>query len=117
LRRYTKEFAQHLFQTVYLGSENSSTETQSRSAALAAEIGSAHLDVKIDAVVAAVVMFFVSVTKRTPKFKVDGRGLHSSIFQLNVGTYFCGDTLGTVTGSVTITSQAEVRCGREEDPG
>jgi NAD+ synthase (glutamine-hydrolysing) len=67
-----KEFAQYLFTTVYLGSENSSVDTRSRSASLAAEIGSSHLDVKIDAVITAVVSFFHSVTQRTPKFKVDG---------------------------------------------
>lgn len=65
-------FAEYVFTTVYLGSENSSKETRSRSASLAAEIGSSHLDVKIDTVVAAVIAFFVSVTRRTPKFKVDG---------------------------------------------
>ena len=67
-----KALAEYIFTTVYLGSENSSIETRSRSASLAAEIGSSHLDVKIDTVVAAVVAFFMSVTRRTPKFKVDG---------------------------------------------
>lgn len=67
-----KALAEYIFTTVYLGSENSSKETRSRSASLAAEIGSSHLDVKIDTVVAAVVAFFVSVTRRTPMFKVDG---------------------------------------------
>jgi len=68
----TKALAKHIFTTVYLGSENSSRETRSRSAALAAEIGASHLDVKIDTVVAAVVCFFVSVSQRTPRFTVDG---------------------------------------------
>lgn len=67
-----EELARLLFQTVYLGSENSSAATRSRSSALAAEIGASHLDVRIDTVVAAVVAFFTSVTMKTPKFKVDG---------------------------------------------
>lgn len=67
-----KTFAESIFTTVYLGSENSSKETRSRSTCLAAEIGSSHLDVKIDTIVTAIVAFFASVTKRTPKFKVDG---------------------------------------------
>ena len=60
-----KELAHLLFQTVYLGSENSSAATRSRSSALAAEIGASHLDVRIDTVVAAVVAFFRSVTQKT----------------------------------------------------
>ena len=58
--------------TVYLGSQNSSAETRSRSRRLAAEVGSSHLDVDIDAVVAAVVGFFTAVTGKTPKFKTHG---------------------------------------------
>lgn len=67
-----KEFAARVLTTVYLGSENSSNETRSRSKALADEVGSSHLDVKIDTVVAAIIAFFVAITRRTPKFKVDG---------------------------------------------
>lgn len=67
-----KEFAQLIFQTVYLGTENSSVDTRSRSAQLASEIGSSHLDTKIDSVVSALVTFFSSMTHKTPKFKVDG---------------------------------------------
>jgi NAD+ synthase (glutamine-hydrolysing) len=39
---------------------------------LASEVGSSHLDVSIDTVVSAVLHFFAAVTKKTPKFKVDG---------------------------------------------
>lgn len=67
-----QELANLVFTTVYLGSENSSDDTRQRSASLAAEVGSSHLDVKIDTVVAAVVAFFVAITKKTPRFKVDG---------------------------------------------
>ena len=62
-----------VFTTVYLGSENSSDDTRQRSASLAVEVGSSHLDVKIDTVrIAFVVAFFAYITKKTPRFKVDG---------------------------------------------
>jgi len=64
--------ANRVFTTVYLGSENSSNETRARSSMLASEVGSSHLDVSIDTVVSAVLHFFAAVTKKTPKFKVDG---------------------------------------------
>lgn len=64
--------ANRVFTTVYLGSENSSKETRARSSMLASEVGSSHLDVSIDTVVSAVLHFFAAVTKKTPKFKVDG---------------------------------------------
>jgi len=78
------EFAQHIFTTVYLGSENSSKETRSRSSSLATEVGSAHLDVKIDTVVAAIVAFFVLVTQRTPRFKVDGGSTTENLALQNI---------------------------------
>ena len=67
-----KEFAHLIFQTIYLGTENSSGDTRRRSAQLASEIGSSHLDMQIDSVVSSLVSFFASVTRRTPKFKIDG---------------------------------------------
>ena len=71
-----KEFAEMIFTTVYLGTENSSAETRARATALAKDIGASHLSVAIDVVVAAVVTFFTMVTSKTPKFKVDG-GSHA----------------------------------------
>lgn len=67
-----QELAGMIFTTAYLGTDNSSAETRARAAALAKEIGASHLSVVIDVVVAAVVGFFVMVTGKTPKFKVDG---------------------------------------------
>ena len=63
-----KELAARVLTTVYLSSENSSNETRVRSKTLADEVGSSHLDVKIDAVVAAIIAFFVTITRRTTKF-------------------------------------------------
>ena len=67
-----QKLAELIFTTVYLGTDNSSAETRARATALAKEIGASHLSVVIDVVVAAVVGFFVMVTGKTPKFKVDG---------------------------------------------
>ena len=71
-----KELAEMIFTTVYLGTENSSSETRARATALAKDIGASHLSVAIDIVVAAVVTFFTTVTSKTPKFKIDG-GSHA----------------------------------------
>ena len=43
-----------------------------RSKALAAQIGSHHLDINIDSLVGCVVALFTSITSRTPRFRVDG---------------------------------------------
>jgi len=67
-----QKMAKTILTTVYLGSANSSHETRSRAASLAAEIGASHIDVCIDSVVAAVLTFFTSMTRMTPRFRVDG---------------------------------------------
>jgi len=67
-----RELAGIIFTTVYLGTDNSSAETRARAKDLANDIGASHLSVAIDIVVGAVVSFFVAVTGKTPKFKVDG---------------------------------------------
>jgi NAD+ synthase (glutamine-hydrolysing) len=55
-----------------MGTENSSSETRSRSASLAAQVGSYHLDVKIDLVVSAMAQLFAVITGKTPRFRVHG---------------------------------------------
>ena len=67
-----RELAGMIFTTVYLGTDNSSAETRARAKDLANDIGASHLSVAIDIVVGAVVSFFIAVTGKTPKFKVDG---------------------------------------------
>lgn len=67
-----RELAAIIFTTVYLGTDNSSAETRARAKDLANDIGASHLSVAIDIVIGAVVSFFVAVTGKTPKFKVDG---------------------------------------------
>jgi len=67
-----RELANRLFTTVYMGTMNSSPETMNRSKDLAKEVGSYHMDVKIDTVVSALVALFATITGKTPKFRVDG---------------------------------------------
>ncbi|KAH9305697.1 hypothetical protein KI387_010101, partial [Taxus chinensis] len=68
----TKEFAKRIFYTVYMGSENSSDSTRELAKRLSNEIGSWHLDVKIDNIVSSLISLFQSLTGKTPRYKVDG---------------------------------------------
>eukprot|EP01018_Ginkgo_biloba_P034783 Gb_09664 [translate_table: standard] len=63
----SKEFAKRIFYTVYMGSENSSESTRQRAKELSNEIGSWHLDIKIDAAVSSLVSLFCSLTGKTPR--------------------------------------------------
>jgi NAD+ synthase (glutamine-hydrolysing) len=67
-----KDLAKRIFFTCYMGTKNSSEETRSRAAALAAQIGATHLDVNIDAVVASFEGIVSTTLKKQPKFKVHG---------------------------------------------
>lgn len=68
----SQDLANRLFHTVFMGTVNSSTDTRSRSKALAQQIGAYHLDINIDSLVSCVVALFTSITSRTPRFRVDG---------------------------------------------
>ncbi|KAH7388544.1 hypothetical protein KP509_16G081100 [Ceratopteris richardii] len=67
-----KEFASRIFQTVYMGSENSSENTKRRAECLANQIGASHINLKIDGVVSSLLSLFQLVTGKVPRFKVDG---------------------------------------------
>ncbi|MCO5559701.1 hypothetical protein L7F22_013302 [Adiantum nelumboides] len=67
-----KEFASRILQTIYMGSENSSENTRKRAELLAKQIGASHINLKIDAVVSALLYLFKSVTGKAPQYKVDG---------------------------------------------
>lgn len=67
-----RELAERIFHTCYMGTENSSTETQLRAESLAKEIGSHHLSIKIDLVVNALIDLFVAITEKKPRFKTHG---------------------------------------------
>lgn len=68
--------ANRLLYTCYLGTENSSRDTQKRAKQLAAQIGAYHLDINMDALVSALKTLFTRVTRKTPRFKVEG-GSHT----------------------------------------
>ncbi len=65
-----KALAGRLLSTLYMGTENSGEDTRRRAAQLAAEIGASHLAFDVDTVVSALLALFVTVTRRTPRFKV-----------------------------------------------
>ncbi|MCP5097787.1 MAG: NAD(+) synthase [Chloroflexi bacterium] len=66
------EFANRIFHTCYMGTENSSKETRKRAQKLAAQVGAYHLNINIDTVVTALINLFVRVTETKPRFKVHG---------------------------------------------
>ena len=67
-----QRLAARVLSTVYMGTANSGDDTRARASALAAEIGASHLSFDVDAVVAALLQVFVSVTGRSPRFALDG---------------------------------------------
>ena len=67
-----REFANRVFYTCYMATRNSSKATRDRAKRLTDQIGSYHLSVNIDSVVAALYALFVGITGKTPKFKVEG---------------------------------------------
>lgn len=79
-----KEFANILFHTCYMGTENSSKETRERAKILAAEIGSYHVDMNIDTAVSAITTLFTTVTGKTPKFKVHGGSARENLALQNI---------------------------------
>lgn len=67
-----KEFANRVFHTSYMGTENSSPETRSRAKQLSQDIGSYHVDLNMDTVVSSVRNLFGLVTGAKPQFRVHG---------------------------------------------
>lgn len=76
--------ASRVLSTIYMGTENSGDDTRRRAAALAGEIGAAHLSFDIDGVIAALLALFVAVTRHTPRFKVDGGGMAENLALQNI---------------------------------
>jgi NAD+ synthase (glutamine-hydrolysing) len=69
-----KAVANRIMHTCYMGTTNSTTETRSRAAAIAAQVGTYHLNASIDTMVAAVVSVFLAVlgSQWTPKYSLHG---------------------------------------------
>ncbi|RGB23910.1 glutamine-dependent NAD synthetase with GAT domain-containing protein [Rhizophagus diaphanus] len=67
-----REFANRLFNTCYMGTENSSKETRERAKNLASAIGSYHIDLNMNDIVTSIQTLFNLVTNKTPRFRVHG---------------------------------------------
>ncbi|KAF6029406.1 hypothetical protein EB796_012285 [Bugula neritina] len=78
------QICQLLFTTVYMSSKNSSQHTRDLAGELAAQIGSYHLQLSIDAAISAVIAIFQTVTKLTPKFRAHGGTQRENIALQNV---------------------------------
>ena len=63
-----RELANCVLHTCFMGTENSSSATRGRSAALADQIGAYHSTITIDTAVSAVVGVFRALTGKTPQF-------------------------------------------------
>ena len=64
--------ANRLLYTCYIGTENSSRETQKRAKLLAEQVGAYHLNINMDGLVNALQVLFTRITQKTPRFKVEG---------------------------------------------
>ncbi|KAJ3127900.1 glutamine-dependent NAD(+) synthetase [Nowakowskiella sp. JEL0407] len=78
------EFCNRVFHTCYMGTSNSSVETNNRAKELAEKIGSYHIIFTFDAVIAAVIALFLSVTNLTPKFAVHGGSARENLALQNI---------------------------------
>ena len=67
-----REFANRIFHTCYMATQNSSKATRDRAKKMTDQIGSYHVNMNIDLVVAALLSLFVRLTQKTPRFKVEG---------------------------------------------
>jgi NAD+ synthase (glutamine-hydrolysing) len=66
------ESIRRVFHTSYMGTENSSKDTRARAKELSESIGSYHVDLNMDTIVASVQALFTLVTGKSPRFKVHG---------------------------------------------
>lgn len=67
-----QDIAFKIFHTCFMGTENSSKETRSRSRSLSEKIGSYHVDLNMDSLVSSVVTLFEVATGKRPIFKIFG---------------------------------------------
>ncbi|KAG0713131.1 Glutamine-dependent NAD(+) synthetase [Chionoecetes opilio] len=82
--RDRRELCGRLFHTVYLATENSSQETKNRARLLSQQIGSYHIPVTIDSIVAAALGIFSAATGLIPKFKARGGTVRENLALQNV---------------------------------
>jgi len=80
----SQELASYILHTTFMGTENSSQQTESRASGLAKAIGAHHLSVKIDLMVQAVVKVFTLTTNRTPRFTSNGGTMQEDLALQNI---------------------------------
>mmetsp|Transcript_17740 Transcript_17740/g.30170 ORF Transcript_17740/g.30170 Transcript_17740/m.30170 type:complete len:709 (+) Transcript_17740:307-2433(+) len=66
------ELANRILHTAYLGTSNSSQATNDFAATLGKQIGSYHITVNIDSVIAAILSLFEATTGKRPNYRVHG---------------------------------------------
>jgi NAD+ synthase (glutamine-hydrolysing) len=76
--------ADYVLHTVYMGTENSSTATESRALRLAQAIGAYHNALKIDVMVASILSVFTLVTGKTPQFSSRGGTMTQDLALQNI---------------------------------
>lgn len=80
--------AERVLTTVYMGTVNSSNETRGRASRIASEIGTYHLEVRIDTITSAFVALlttlFPSSKRHTPRFRAHGGSQAENIALQNI---------------------------------
>lgn len=71
-----------------MGTENSSADTRNRAKELSKAIGSYHIDLNMDTLVASVQSLFSLVTGKTPRFKVYGGSQAENIALQNIQVHY-----------------------------
>ncbi|KAF8433258.1 hypothetical protein L210DRAFT_3623180 [Boletus edulis BED1] len=79
-----KEFCNRIFHTCYMGTENSTAETNARAKDLAEAIGSYHINLKMDAIVTSVCDLFAFVTGARPRFRAHGGSAAENLALQNI---------------------------------
>ena len=79
-----REFINRIFCTMYMGSSNSSQETQDRAAALADQVGAHHSFCPIDGITSSLLSAFETVTGRRPQFRSAGGGWGENLALQNI---------------------------------
>ena len=80
-----QEVANHVLHTAFMGTENSSQQTESRARRLAEQIGAYHFsNIKIDTMVRAVVGVFTMTTGKTPAFTSRGGTMAEDLALQNI---------------------------------
>jgi len=79
-----REFANRIFHTCYMGTENSSVETRRRARQLADAIGSYHIDLNMDTIVTSLRNLFAFVTGAKPQFRAHGGSAAENLALQNI---------------------------------